>query len=138
MVGPDRTGIHSFHPSSQGARVRAAREDPRNILGITVRVASERQADLVGEVCQVVDGVFQGEVSEVLSRQVRERRGSAPVAVLEDDRGGSDLFGDDSGGAVGAEVAGVAGGVDLAWGEEDDWGACEGLSVLETCRSCDL
>jgi hypothetical protein len=136
VVGPDRTGIHSLHPGSKCTRVRAAREDPRNILGIAVRVASERQVDLVGEVCQVVDGVLQGEVFEVLGRQVRERRGSAPVAVLQDNGRSSDLLGDDSGGAVGAEVAGVAGGVDLAGGKEDDWRAWKGLSVLASCRCC--
>ena len=86
-------------------------------------MAGKGQADLVGEVCQVVDGVFQGEVFEVLGRQVRERRGSAPVAVLQDDCRSSDLLGNDSSGAVGTEVAGVASGVDLAGGEEDDWGA---------------
>jgi hypothetical protein len=100
-----------------------------------VRVASEGQADLVGEVCQVVDGVLQGEVFEVLGRQVREGCGSAPVAVLEDDCCGTDLLGDDSSGTVGAEVAGVASGVDLAGGEEDDWGACM-LSILVSCGCC--
>jgi hypothetical protein len=54
--------------------------------------------------------------------------------VLQDDGGGSDLFGDDSCGAVGAEVAGVAGGVDLAGGEKDDWGAWKVLSVC--CQYC--
>ena len=95
-----------------------------------MRVASERQADLLSEVCQVVDGVLQGEVFEVLGCQVCEWRGSAPVAVLQYDCRSSDLLGDDSSGAVGAEIAGVAGGVDLAGGEEDDWGACGRLSVL--------
>jgi hypothetical protein len=136
VVGPDGSRIHSFHPGGECTRVRAARKDPWNVLGVTVRVASERQADLVGEVCQVVDGILQGEVFEVLGCEVRERRGSAPVAVLQDDSGGSDLLGDDSGGAVGAEIASVAGGVDLAGGEEDDWRAWKGLLVLASCRCC--
>ena len=95
-----------------------------------MRVASERQTDLFSEVRQVVDGVLQGEVFEVLGCEVCEGCGSAPVAVLQYDCRSSDLLGDDSSGAVGSEVAGVAGGVDLAGGEENDWGACGGLSVL--------
>jgi len=129
VVSPDGARVDSFHPGSECTRIGATGEDPWDVLGVAVRVASERQTDLFGEVCQVVDGVFQGQVFEVLGREVCEGCGSAPVAVLQNNCCSSDLLGDDSSGAVGAEIAGVAGSVDLAGGEEDDWGACV-LSVV--------
>lgn len=133
MVSPDGSRIHSFHPGSQSARVRATGEDPWDVLGIAVRVTGERQANCVGEVCQVVDGVFQGQVLKIFSRQLCEGRRSAPVSVLQDDRGCSNLLGDDSSGAVGAEIAGVAGSIDFAGGEENDWRACRRLSAAAAC-----
>ena len=49
--------------------------------------------------------------------------------MFQNDGGSTDLLSDDTGGAVGAEVARVASCVDLAGSEEDDRGACVILSV---------
>jgi len=124
VVRPDGAWVHSLDPSSQCTRVRSTREDPRHIFSIAVRVLRERQADLVGEVGEIVDCVVQGKVLEVLGSQVCEWCGCTPVAVFQHNSGSTDLLSDDTSSAVGSEVAGVASCVDLAWCEEDDWRAC--------------
>jgi hypothetical protein len=53
--------------------------------------------------------------------------------VFQHNGGSTDLLSDDTSGAVCAEVAGVAGCVDLAGSEEDDWRACVVLSVSCCC-----
>jgi hypothetical protein len=129
VVCPDGARVYSLDPSSQCTRIRSTREDPWHIFRVAVRVLRERQLDFVGEVGEIVDCVVQGEVLKVLGSQVGERCGSTPVAVLQHDGGSTDLLSNDTSGAVGAKVAGVAGCVDLAGCEEDDRGACVVLSV---------
>lgn len=130
VVCPDGAGVYSLDPSGQCARVRSAREDPRHIFGVAVRVLREWQADLVGEVGEIVDCVVQSEVLEVLGSQVGERCGCTPVAVFQDDGGSTDFLSDDTSGAVGAEVAGVASRIDFAGREEDDRGAYVACQLL--------
>ena len=86
---------------------------PSKIHGVAVRVLRERQADLVGEVGEIVDCVVQGKVLEVFGSQVGEWCGCTPVAVFQHNSGSTDLLSDDTSGAVGGEVAGVASGIDL-------------------------
>lgn len=124
VVCPNSARVYSLDPSSQCTRVRSTREDPRHILGVAVRVLRERQADLVGEVGEIVDCVVQGKVLEVFGSQVGEWCGCTPVAVFQHNSGSTDLLSDDTSGAVGGEVAGVASRVDLAGCEEDNWRAC--------------
>jgi hypothetical protein len=76
-----------------------------------------------------VDGVLESQVLEVLGGQVSERCGCAPVTVLQNDGSSSDLLSDDTSGAVGAEVAGIASCVDFTRCEEDDWRACIAVSA---------
>jgi hypothetical protein len=123
MVSPDGAGVYSFCPRSQSTGVRSAGENPWHVFGIAVRVFGKRQTDFVGEVGQIVDGVLESQILEVLSGQVGERCGCAPVAVLQDNGGSSDLLSDNSSGAVGAEIAGIASCVDFTGCEEDNWGA---------------
>jgi hypothetical protein len=93
-------------------------------------VSGKRQANFVGEVSQIVDGVLKSEILEVLSGQVGERCGGAPVAVLQNNGGSSDLLSDDTSGAVSAEIAGISCGVDFTGCEEDDWRAWIAVSVI--------
>lgn len=131
VVCPDGAGVYSLDPSGQCTRVRSAREDPRHVFGVAVRVFGERQLDFVGEVGEIVNCVVQGEVLEVLGSQVGEWCRCTPVAVFQHNGGSTDLLSDDTSGAVGAEVAGVAGCVDFTWCEEDNGGAWIDLLVAD-------
>lgn len=123
MVRPKGTRGNALSPSGKRPTVATAREHPRGIVRVAAAIGVERQVHGLGEVGSVEDGVLQREICKVLGAQDAEGAGFTPVAVLQQHHCTANGLGKETSDGPISQIAGVALGGDLAWGEEDNGGA---------------